>query len=321
MKNILIIGFGNLGKRYYESISQLPNIIIHIYDPNIKLDTTNNLIDTLKVNFIDNLKVNFIDNLKVNFIIDLAIVSTCADVRYNVSYELITNNTVKNIVFEKFLFLKDNDYIAINELLIQKNINAWVNCTRRLYEHYKYIKQKLDEDKNKKLDEDVLKMTVIGEDWQLCSNSVHFIDIYEYLTDKKIDDLQIKDVEIIDSKRNGYKEMHGHIYNDEINIICTPKTNNNIIAKKIYNSKYDFVILNHDNMCHMVEYNKKKHKFNTKTFHVPYLSEIAKNFVQDILDHKPIDLPKFNESIEYHKKLLILFKTEFDKQNLIVKFT
>ena len=33
VKKILIIGFGNLGKRYYESINQLENVEIYIYDP------------------------------------------------------------------------------------------------------------------------------------------------------------------------------------------------------------------------------------------------------------------------------------------------
>ena len=111
VKKILIIGFGNLGKRYYESINQLENVEIYIYDP-----------------YLEDINIpNIVKTLQLNFLIDLVIISTCADVRFNVAYELINNNNITSIIFEKFLFLEEQHYDIISKLLIKKNINAYWN--------------------------------------------------------------------------------------------------------------------------------------------------------------------------------------------------
>ena len=292
-----------MGQRYYDSIIQLQHVKIHIYDPLLKNNTDYE---------------NILNNLEVNFIIDLAIIATCADVRFEVTNNLISKNkNIKNILFEKFLFLKKTHYIKIEKLLILNKINAWVNCTRRLYDCYDYIKNKLGDGND-------IKMIVIGEEWGLCSNSIHFIDIYHYLSKNSIGNLHIKNTEIIKSKRDGFYDMLGHIYTNDnkLNIICVPKTNNNVIfAKKIWNKEYVFVILNYDNILHLVEHNIKNNKFNTRTFKMPFLSEIAKNFVENILNDKKINLPTFTESMKYHLKLLKLFSNQFIKNNIDIKFT
>ena len=199
---------------------------------------------------------NIVKTLQLNFLIDLVIISTCADVRFNVAYELINNNNITSIIFEKFLFLEEQHYDIISKLLIKKNINAWVNCTRRLYELYHYIKNKLDQTNT---DKSTIQMYVIGEEWQLCSNSVHFLDIYNYLSNNIYDELLIKDVEIIDSTRSSFYDMYGHIYSNDNNfhIICTPKTTKNtLLISKISCKEYEFALVNHENSCSLVEFDK-----------------------------------------------------------------
>jgi len=301
---VLIIGFGQLGKRYYESIKELENIDIYIYDPFLQ----------------DRSYVNILERLDVNFVIDLAIISTCSDVRYSIAKELILNNNVTNILFEKFLFLEKEHYSLMSELLKEHNVKAWVNCTRRLYELYEYIKDKLDAAGT---DKSTVKMYVIGEDWQLCSNSIHFLDIFNYLTDIVPDNLSIKDVKIIDSKRPGFHDMHGYIYwEDNFHIICTPKTNkSNMITSKITCPEMEFALLNYENSCCLVEYNKITKECCTKSFDLPYLSQIAKYFVKDILNGKDIGLIKYDDSAKLHLKLLDLFQNEFNNNNKECKFT
>ena len=302
---ILIVGFGNLGKRYYESIIQLNNVEIYIYDPYLN----------------DSNYPNVVKTLNLNFVIDLVIISTCADVRFDITKELINNNIIKNIVFEKFLFLEIEHYDIISKLLISKNINAWVNCTRRLYELYHYIKNKLDESHT---DKSQIKMYVIGEDWQLCSNSVHFLDIYNYLSNIMYNKLMIKDVNIIDSSRSSFYDMYGHIYSsdDNFHLICTQKTTKNtLLISKISCNEYEFVLVNNNTTCSLIEFDKINKKYCTRTFPMPYLSHIAKDFVKDILQNKSIELSSYHTSMQIHLPLLKLFHTTFKNNNKETRFT
>ena len=308
MVNILIVGFGNLGKRYYEAISQIKHFVInntnqpnniYIYDPFINTDVEG---------------ATILNSLCTRIVIDLAIISTCADVRFSVTEELIENNTVINIIFEKFLFLYEDDYTNMDVLLKKNYINAWVNCTRRLYEPYRYIYKKLITD---------IRMVVVGDKWDLCSNGIHYLDLYNYLDPGiKIGNLKMIDGEIIDSKRPGFKSMTGTIVssNGNFRLVCN-KNNGNIITKKIWNSEYEFVLINCNNQLNIIEHNKNNDSYKTMVYDIPFLSEISKEFITNIIENKEVNLPTFADSIEPHKQLLKLFTDEFIKKDITVNFT
>ncbi len=306
MTNIIIIGFGNLGKRYYESISQLKeftvkdntrNINIFIYDPYVNANIEG---------------VTVVNSLSIGVTIDLAIIATCADIRYTVAKELIENNKVNKIVFEKFMFLKREEYDEMKLLLHKYDIKAWVNCTRREYDAYSYIKQKLD---------GVVNMIVVGDNWGLCCNGIHYLDIF-YFLGGKVESLRVKDCEIIDAKRPGYKEMNGTIYSSDDRFqIKSSNISSTKIVKKIWNDRYDFILVNSNNCLTVIEHDKLNNFFDTREFKIPYLSEIAKDFVTHIIEDTKVLLPTFTESCEPHVKLLDLFKKEFDSRNIELMIT
>ena len=67
------------------------------------------------------------------------------------------------------MFQKEEEFdIALN-WFVEKNIRAWVNCPRRLFNIYQKIKNEI-------IDEDIITMTVFGGEWGLACNAIHYID-------------------------------------------------------------------------------------------------------------------------------------------------
>ena len=114
--NIYVIGAGNIGSRHVQSLANsLTNLNIFVIDPNKEnLKKTKNLF--FSNNISNNNKINIYFNQSINKIyhpIDLAIISTNADVRRNVIERLLSVNEVKNIILEKVAFqnMKDFDFV------------------------------------------------------------------------------------------------------------------------------------------------------------------------------------------------------------------
>ena len=85
-------------------------------------------------------------------------------------------NHSKYILFEKFLF-NLNHYNYINSLLKNKKIKAYVNCNRRISQDYIKIKNNY----GKKINHIIVE----GNKWNFMSNSIHFIDLFMFLTNAK----------------------------------------------------------------------------------------------------------------------------------------
>ena len=107
----------------------------------------------------------------------MVIVSTNSDVRFKVTLDIIKKAKVKNIIFEKFLFQKQKDYSSMLKLLHIKKISSWVNCPRRS-PTYIFIKKLL---KNKKRFHDECK-----DNWNMGSNTIHFLDLFFFLFGEKL---------------------------------------------------------------------------------------------------------------------------------------
>ena len=108
------------------------------------------------------------------------------------------------MILEKFLFPRLSDYVEIGKLLIEKGVKTWVNCPRRMWDGYHFIKSLIN-------GKQPIEYTFAGGEWGMCCNTIHFIDIFMMLNgeDSFIVDLNNLDKEVVDSKRPGYVEVHG----------------------------------------------------------------------------------------------------------------
>ncbi len=178
MKNIAIIGAGNIGSRHFQALKSVSTPLkIYIVDPNSesiiiakkRYHSINSGEKIHKIEFYNSIK-------KFNEKIDLAIIATSSDVRRIVIENLLELNEVDNLLLEKILFQRAEDYYAVKELFEKKKCNAWVNCTRRLFPIYRdKIKNWFN---NKKI-----AFNVSGSNWGLISNTIHFVDIMAFILD------------------------------------------------------------------------------------------------------------------------------------------
>jgi len=203
MKIILIIGAGQLGSRHLQGLLKFPQPWkIFVLDPSPEsLEFAKKRAQEVHHNH----QVSFVNNwhdIPTSF--DLVIVATNADVREEVVSVLLANYDVKYLILEKVLFQELGSYLRVSDLIKKYNVTTWVNHPRRMFDSYKEVKRLLTTGSQK-------IMQITGGNWGLGCNTLHFIDLFIYLTDSKLKSLDANwlDKDIIPSKRTGFIEFTG----------------------------------------------------------------------------------------------------------------
>lgn len=291
MINILIIGCGNLGKRYIQSIDT------HMKSYNINLLLVDPYTDFTLIKLTNHKSTSFKDitNIPTQTSIDLAIVTTCADIRYKITKSLIDLFTIKYLILEKVLFQKEKHYHDMLKIFKENNIKVWVNTPRRTYDFYKNLKQQLNGDK--------ITMEVTGANWGMACNSIHFIDLFCYLNDDYNIDFTPTTLQLLPCKRPGFSELVGKYKNknNTLSISCNQSTNFSL--KKIIKSpKFTISIDNIGGTLHTT---------TGTTFKTPYLSNHIYKFIKQIIDTNDCDLAKYENSMKIHIPMINLFNDTF----------
>lgn len=226
--------------------------------------------------------------------LDLVIIATGSKPRASIIKSLLDYASVKYLVLEKVLFPTLREYKEIENLLKEKQVRCWVNCPRRMYGMYKQIKETIDTSKP-------IYMTNADEDWGLCCNAIHMIDLFMYLTEETSYSVETKflNKEIEDSKRGGYIEMTGTLK------ILTPKGNElTLISEHNFTGEKNILIENGDDLYGVSEgegfylYNKK---FD---YAMPYQSQLTGVLADEILKTGGCSLTPYQTSVLYHKPFI-----------------
>lgn len=295
MYNIVVIGAGQLGSRHIQSIKSTKHQCrLYVVD-SVKesLDKTKAIYDSTQVET-QIQEVTYCEEMSsLPAVIDFLLISTGSRPRAGIFKAIIERREVKNVVFEKVLFQTEKDYKEVDDILKRKGIKAWVNCPRRMYEGYKAIKP-LFEGK-------VVNMTVNGGEWGMGCNSIHFLDVYSFLTGQY--DYTLKtgavDKHIIDSKRAGYKEFTGTIRADYANggtvvLNCSTSPIGHLVN-----------IACSDAICTISEVKKEcwiktEERDELVPFPVPYQSQLTSIVLDNILENGTCELATYEESKEVH---------------------
>jgi len=305
MKNIVIIGAGQIGSRHLQAMALLEG------DANVQLvDPSEESLKVAKERFLQvyqegSNKIDLKCHRTVNDLsgpIDLVIVATCSDIRSGVIKELTRNQEVKNFILEKVLFQTVSEYFEIDDLLRKKNILTWVNCWMREKDFYKKLKTQLDPDGK-------IQMNVEGS-WGMGCNSIHFIDLFSYLTsciDFDFIDCQL-DSEILNSKRSGFKEFSGKL--------TGRNSKGHSLTLRCDNGKepYKIQIINGSRRHEIKDcVNHVTHKFfdGEKQFvenvKIPFQSQTTHRLIKDIINNKNCDLPSYRDSMNLHLPIINVF--------------
>ena len=199
LRNILIIGFGNIGYRHYQSLSA--NNIFKTYVVDKKKYRSNKFAE--KIN--QSIYFNNIIDLKIKEI-EILIISTDVKSRIKNLRECIKKFSIKNVILEKIVFNNISEYRFALGLVKNKRIsNIFLNYPRETIKFYKNLKVEIQTP--------IKSIIVKGNRWNMGSNFMHFIYLFKYLT--SANKIKILDVnthkKIYKSKRLGYHEIKGSI--------------------------------------------------------------------------------------------------------------
>ena len=315
MKNILIVGLGNIGFRHYQSILKSKyRFKLHIVDKDsnklkIACDYYDNLIKKKKLK----IKLSYYSNIpKIHSEVNVAIIATNADIRKFLIKELVRKNKVKNLILEKIAFQTFREYKYINNLINLKKINTFINFPRRTMTFYKNLKKIIRAKSS-------VRMNVKGFNWGLASNSLHMVDLLTFLTNEKIH--SIKDFslhkKLFKTKRNNFYDFKGTMEFETKN-----KSTLLIEDVKSYKNVNFCIEISFRNITYCIyeglsEVTKcinegKMIKLSKKTI-FPYQSSLTQNLIENLLDKRKIDLVKINDSLDNHKIYLNMFNN-FIKQ-------
>ncbi len=280
MFNVLIVGYGSIGKRYHEAILQTGLKVNIIIKEKKKIKTINSISKFKGKN------------------LDLVIVSTNADVRLKEVQKIIQRFNVKSWILEKNL---GQSFKQIDKLkyILNKNKKVWLTTNYKTMSCFKKLKKELFNKKN-------VIINIIGTDWGLCCNSMHFIDTFKWIFSEKVKSISTKKLNKfwVNSKRKNFYEAYGTLnvkYETcEINLISLKLKNNKynnkivykIIGKKIISQYF------HESGLYI---KKKQKKYFGKI--EPISQNMIKN-IKNILINKECDLYSFNECFEVHKLYL-----------------
>ena len=317
MINCLIIGFGNIGRRHLESLSKSKKkISFYILEKNLfflKKFKKKKIINYDKHNFYFYEDLTVINQKEF----DLAIFATNSDNRYKLFKFVSSKKKIKNIIFEKVVFQSIYQFNKALKILNKKKINAWVNCPRRNIYFFKNLKKKIKYSKN-------FTMTFEGNNWHMCSNTIHFLDLFFFYIgiNKNIKFKTELKNQLIKSKRSGFYETNG-----KIEVFTKNSCKKLILLDSELNKKNSRLIIEHDNHKIIIIMNNKKNNVSfylknkltrVAKFHMPFQSQMTLGIFEDILKKNRCELAKIKESF-YHHKLLYSIFANFFKKNLSKK--
>jgi len=311
--NCLIVGFGNLGFRYLEGVSKNSNVHIMINDINPDAYNKLNGFDAGKNN-----KVSILKNIvSSSTFYDIAIIATNSDTRFTMTKKLLESNRIGYLILEKIVFDKYNDYDEFNYILDNKypNVKCYVCLPRRLSQLYLDLRELLTNETG------YFDIVVSGGNWGLASNTIHFIDLLNFLipTNTELYTMSSNILEIIESKRSGFIDFIG-------SIIITSKSFKLQLESDYLNRDLELSINTSNHLIHVNEtigeltifskvsnFKKSKRFESTVRFHSEFLNQI----IDEVRLGENLSLTLYKEIHSQSKELVRLF---LDIQNLPIDY-
>ena len=292
-RTIFIAGAGELGSRYLQGLAKcrIP-LSIQVYDVNPQslvraqqrwLEVINNDIHH-EINLISSL-----EQMPTN--LDIAIVATRADVRPSVVREIQSISIVSNWILEKVLAQSE---AALDEIVSQISTRkkAWVNTPRRILPWHQQIKSCLKGGGPKKL-------KLIGGSWGLACNSVHFLDMFAWMTNETLIHVgtECLDSQWIRAKRDGNWEILGTL------TATFSGGSTATLCATIGEPVQTYEIDSGEQVLYVDEDAGRATRSDGLEIpgRVPLLSEVISDLVETILSTGNCELPRLSESVDIHR--------------------
>lgn len=314
--NCAIIGAGQLGSRHLQGLLTVKNQTLNIFviDPS----SESLAVAEQRAKEIDgDHKLTFATSInELPSQLEFVVIATNSMMRLAVMQALLNNKNVNNLILEKVLFPTKDQYGLAYDLIKKHNVNCWVNHPRRMYEDYQNLKQLFNKDK-------IYSFQLVGGSWGLACNGLHFIDLFEYLTEGNLTSVSnaLLNGNPIESKRVGYLEFAGTLtgtldnkhsfsitsYKSEKPVapsMCIMTDSLKIFIQESATPK--IYCFNDDNNFRIEELN----------FHVKFQSQLTGKLFEQIQNTGTCDLPSFEHAASTHQ---IFIESILNRWNLDTK--
>lgn len=303
MYTIAIIGAGQLGSRHLQAVAKSNvKISIEVVEPfeQARILAKQRFEEIPSNGNVTNIK--FLESIEqLSDSLDLVVVATNSDVRCTVAIQLLSIKEVKNIILEKVLFQKEEEYHQVEKILAETGTQCWVNHPRRMFPFYQSLKSKL-------ADAAQIDFSVSGGGWGLACNGLHFLDVFEYLSGTavtKIDNGYL-DKKILETSRKGYIELSGKLIGTvghntfDINCFESPSPLLVTITSDILNLQID-----ESAGWYKIAERSNEWKSTVKEEKIVYYqSELTDKLLEDILTTGKSILPTYEEAMKLHLKFI-----------------
>lgn len=315
MKKILIIGAGQLGSRHLQGLVKFNRQLdIYVVDP-VEDSLRTAKMREEEINHRHSIVYSLTwDTLPSTF--DIVIVATNANIRERIIFELLRNYNVGFLILEKVLFQELSSYGVVSDLLVEKRVRTYVNHPRRMFDSYKNLKSILETNKK-------TVFSIFGGSWGIACNALHFLDLFVFLTGKKLKDINTDflDELILESARKGFVEFTGTLSGQledgsffsitSLNEAPTP------ITVSLYNNEQRFLIQEGGLSQIYMLFKKEDFVCKNEFFKVQYQSELTTNILIEILENNECSLPTYEQARHSHE---IFLKAMLEKYNTIKGF-
>lgn len=290
MKNALCVGFGEIGCRHTQSLLGIsPVLNIYVVEPNETIFKENEVRIGAKEEQLKH--VSSIDEIDDQ--IDFTVIATSAFPRFEIMKQLL-NKGVSKFLVEKVVFQSATQFKEIITLLEQKNAQAYCNFVNRYFDNYQEIKSRINE-------HSVVTMAVLGGEFGLACNALHYVDLFEFLTSKSasLTAHNLSKSNLGNRRGDHYKEVLGQLTwandsGDSLSILSDEnrKGGNEVVIT--FDNEVN--ILNEETLRH---FRSGKDLIEDKAFELKYTSNLTKTIYEDITNNS-IVLPTIQETESCH---------------------
>jgi len=305
--NICIIGLGNIGFRHLQSLENYAKKInFYLIDNNnTRIKILKNEKKKLNHNYYYYKSIKDLDS-KLKF--KILIMATNSNVRLKLTREIISNNNIEYIIFEKIVTFKIIEYKKLLSLINKKKIKAFVNFPLREFKFINYIKQKVKKNSS---------LTIIAsyKKINIASNLIHYLDLFQFLKKTKNFKVSYEKLHkrIYRSKRKGFIEFKGdlNILNKQKDYVYVSENKNNFDFLLIKINETVFLIF--ENESRYIEINLINLNIFKRNYKHHLQSELTLKYFEKLISNKKINLTTLDEALYTHKLIINIFNKHMKK--------
>lgn len=299
MLKVLLIGAGQIGSRHLQGLLKFHRKqFVYVLDKSkASLSVAKERAEEIEFQH----KVIYLSEWKsIPNDLDLVIVATGARTRAKIVTKLLTSYNVKHLILEKILFQDLKSYSDVGNLITTSGTPTWVNHPRRMFSHYKDLKNKIA------ANGEFVRFEVFGGNWGLACNALHFIDLICFLSGSELLNLDFKEIDnnIIKSKRQNCIELtgsfSGELKNGNRFNISSLEGDYEDITITVFTKSRRWII--NEGNAQKIIYFGKENNFNavTDSFTNEFQSTLTTKIINDIMINQNTSLTNYLEACSSH---------------------